>query len=110
MPARRREVIATATDAKTYELDRYVLDTLMADLVSHDHRPSSFLVYLAIVAASRRGRVILSYAELAERTGLSKRSAQMAVAALQNRRLIDVRKGKATDPPEYVPLSPWRRN
>jgi transcription initiation factor IIE alpha subunit len=97
-------------DAKTYELDRYVLDTLMADLVGHDHRPSSFLVYLAIVAASRHGRVTLSYAELAERTGLSKRSTQMAVAALQNRRLLDIHKRQATDPPEYVPLSPWRRH
>jgi hypothetical protein len=28
------------------EIDDYVLDTLMADLVGHDRQPSSFLVYL----------------------------------------------------------------
>jgi hypothetical protein len=38
-----------------YALDRYVLDTLMADLVGHDHKPSAFLVYLAITAAHAEG-------------------------------------------------------
>ena len=28
------------------ELDRYVPDILMRDLVGHDHAPSAFLVYL----------------------------------------------------------------
>ena len=28
------------------EIDDYVLDTLMADLVGHDRRPSAFVVYL----------------------------------------------------------------
>ena len=34
-------------------LDLYVVDTLMADLVGHDRSPSSFLVYLALVARRR---------------------------------------------------------
>jgi hypothetical protein len=65
------------------EIDAYVLDTLMADLVGHDRRPSAFLVYLAIWAAGSGGRAALSYADLAARTGLSRRAAQSAVALLQ---------------------------
>jgi len=94
----------------TYALDRYVIDTLMADLVGHDHRPSAFLVYLAILAAAGGGgRAALSYAELAERTGLSKRSTQNAVVVLRRRFLIEVVRRGATETPEYRPLSPWRR-
>jgi len=93
----------------TYALDRYVIDTLMADLVGHDHRPSAFLVYLVILAAAENGRAALSYAELAERTGLSKRSAQNAVATLRRRFLIAVVRRGTTETPEYRPMSPWRR-
>ncbi|MGH1556645.1 helix-turn-helix domain-containing protein [Caulobacter segnis] len=59
-----------------------MLDTLMADLVGHDHRPSSFLVYLAITGAHADGRASFSHAELAERTGQSRRTVQNAVEAL----------------------------
>jgi DNA-binding MarR family transcriptional regulator len=90
-------------------LDPYVLDTLMADLVGHDHRPSAFLVYLAIVAAAGDGRAALSHAELAERTGLSKRTVQTAVAALLRRSLIERLRRGPTETPHYRPLSPWRR-
>ena len=93
----------------SYVVDRYVIDTLMADLVGHDRRPSAFLVYLAILAAAADGRAALSHAELAERTGLSKRTAQLAVTALRNRSLIAVMKRGPTDIPQYRPLSPWRR-
>ena len=95
--------------AKSYVIDRYVLDTLMADLVGHDHRPSAFLVYLAILAASADGRASLSYADLAERTGLSKRTTQDAVAALTTRGLIETVRRGPTEPAEYRALSPWRR-
>jgi transcription initiation factor IIE alpha subunit len=90
-------------------LDPYVLDTLMADLVGHDHRPSAFLVYLAIVAAAGEGRAALSHTALAERTGLSKRTVQTAVAALRRRSLIETVRRGPTDTPQYRPLSPWRR-
>jgi hypothetical protein len=93
----------------SYALDRYVIDTLMADLVGHAHRPSAFLVYLAVLAAAANGRAALSYAELAERTGLSKRSTQNAVAALRRRFLIEVVRRGPTETPEYRPLTPWRR-
>jgi hypothetical protein len=35
--------------ATTLVIDPYVLDTLMRDLVGHDRRPASYLVYLAIL-------------------------------------------------------------
>jgi DNA-binding MarR family transcriptional regulator len=94
---------------RPYAVDAYIIDTLMADLVGHDHRPSAFLVYLAIVAAAAEGRAALSFADLAERTGLSKRTAQYAIAALRKRALIEVSKPRATEVPVYRPLSPWRR-
>jgi predicted DNA-binding transcriptional regulator len=95
---------------RPHVLDPYVLDTLMADLVGHDHRPSAFLVYLAIVAAAGDGRAALSHAALAERTGLSKRTAQAAVAVLLRRGLIECLRRGATETPQYRPLSPWRRD
>ena len=51
-----------------YSLDPYVIDVLMRDLVGHDRRPASFLVYLLLSAeqARRDGPVEISYEELAE--------------------------------------------
>jgi DNA-binding MarR family transcriptional regulator len=94
---------------RSYAIDPYILDTLMADLVGHDHRPSAFLVYLAILSAAAEGRAALSFSDLAQRTGLSKRTAQYAVAALRRRGLIEASKRGPTETPEYRPLSPWRR-
>ena len=95
--------------AQTYALDRYVLDTLMADLVGHDHRPSAFLTYLAIVSAHADGRANFSHAELAERTGLSRRAVQGAVDLLERRKLIAIGRRGRTEAATYVPLTPWRR-
>jgi CRP-like cAMP-binding protein len=94
---------------QSYALDRYVLDTLMADLVGHDHKPSAFLVYLAITAAHAEGRAVFSHAQLAERTGLSRRTAQSAVEVLKRRGLISAHRPGPTDAAIYVPLTPWRR-
>jgi hypothetical protein len=96
--------------ATFHVLDSYVVDTLMADLVGHDRRPSAFLVYLAIFAAAGpQGRAGLSYVQLAERTGLSKRAVQDAVKALARRGLIEASRRGPTDTPQYRPLAPWRR-
>ena len=35
-------------------LDDYVIDVLMRDLVGHDRRPVSFLVYLWLAAEQKR--------------------------------------------------------
>jgi DNA-binding MarR family transcriptional regulator len=95
--------------AQTYAIDRYVLDTLMADLAGHDHRPSAFLVYMAITAAHADGRASLSHAELAERTGQSRRTVQNAVEILKRRGLLAVSRLGPTEAATYVPLAPWRR-
>jgi hypothetical protein len=60
-------------------LDYYVIDVLVRDLVGHDRRPASFLVYLWLTAeqARRQGVVQMSYQELAESVGLSKSSAKL---------------------------------
>jgi len=85
------------------KLDDYVLDGLMRDLVGHDRRPASFLVYIWLAAEQQRGRkpVIISYSELAESTGISKSSAQAAVGWLVRRRLLSVTKENVTATPSY---------
>ena len=98
-----------ASSPGTYALDRYVLDTLMRDLVGHDRRPAAFMVYLSLTAAHAEGRASLSHAQLAERTGLSKRAVQDAVAHLLRRMLIAAARASATDIATYQPLTPWRR-
>ncbi|MEP7004445.1 MAG: helix-turn-helix domain-containing protein [Sphingomonas bacterium] len=87
-------------------LDRYVIETLMGDLVGHDRRPSAFLVYLLTEASDGEA---LSYATIAERTGLSRRSCQAAVAHLERRRLIEIVRRAENEAAIYRPLRPWRR-
>lgn len=93
----------------TIELDAYVTDTLMRDLVSHDRRPSAFLVYLAIAASAQDGARGLSYGDLAEMTGLSRRSVQDAIAHLARRKLVEVHRVGPTETALYRALRPWRR-
>jgi transcription initiation factor IIE alpha subunit len=93
----------------TISLDAYVMDVLLPDLVGHDRRPSAFLVYLLIASAGPGRRVALSHAQLAERTGLSRRSVQAAVALLHRRRLLEIVRRGATETAEYRALQPWRR-
>jgi hypothetical protein len=91
-------------------LDRYVTDVLLRDLVAHDRRPVSFLVYLWLAAEQqeKKGAVQISYRELAENIGVSKSAAQAAVAWLVRRKLITASKENVTATPSYLVLSPWR--
>jgi hypothetical protein len=93
-----------------FAIDDYVTDVLMRDLVGHDRRPVSFLVYLWLAAEQeRRGaEVQISYQELAESIGISKSAAQSAVAWLVRRKLLSVSKANATAVPCYAAQSPWR--
>ena len=93
------------------QIDDYVIDVLMRDLAGHDRRPVSFLVYLWLAAeqARRKGPVEISYQELAENAGISKSSAQSAIAWLKGRQLIGTKKGSVTATPEYAVKSPWRK-
>ncbi|HUB51359.1 MAG TPA: helix-turn-helix domain-containing protein [Terracidiphilus sp.] len=90
--------------------DEYVTDTLMRDLVGHDHKPVGFLVYLWIAAEQQRrgGEVRVSYREVAESIGVSKSSVQAAVAWLVRRKLLAVRKETVTATPAYTARAPWR--
>jgi len=91
-------------------LDDYVIHVLMRDLVGHDRRPVSFLVYLWLAAEQQRRKtsVQVSYQELAETIGISKSSVQAAVGWLIRRKLLAATKKNATAVPLYSVLSPWR--
>lgn len=93
-------------------IDRYVLDTLMPDLVGHDKRPSALLVYLFLWAhtAHPRGRkASASLRDIADGTGLSKRSVQEALRLLERRKLVARSKTMATSVAAYDVLRPWRK-
>ena len=91
-------------------IDEYVTDVLMRDLVGHDKRPVSFLVYLWLTAEQQRrdAPVRISYQELAESIGVSKSSAQTAVGWLLRRQLLQVSKATATATPIYKVQRPWQ--
>jgi hypothetical protein len=87
-----------------------VTDVLLRDLVGHDRRPVSFLVYLWLTAEQQRrdAAVQISYSELAETIGVSKSATQSAVRWLVRRRLLAASKENVTATPRYTVLSPWR--
>jgi hypothetical protein len=91
-------------------IDEYVIEVLMRDLVGHDRRPASFLVYLWLAAEQAKWKtaVQVSYQELAESVGVSKSSAQAAVRWLVGRRLLAASKKNATATLEYIVRSPWK--
>jgi hypothetical protein len=94
------------------KLDEYVLDSLMRDLVGHDRRPVSYLVYLWLAAEEQRQKkpVSISYSDLAQSVGVSKSSAQGAVAWLTHRKLISSTKANVTATPNYTVQTPWKAN
>ena len=98
-----------------FKLDPYITEVLMRDLVGHDRRPASFLVYIWITAEQqnearqRRGSAVsISYQELAESIGISKSSAPSAVAWLIRRKLLAATKATVTATPEYRAFTPWK--
>jgi hypothetical protein len=93
-------------------IDPYLIDVLLPDMIGHDKRPAAFALYLWLFAMTRgygRESAFFSYATLTDRTGLSKSSVQRAVAWLERRELVRVRKPSPTATPEYTVLTPWRR-
>ena len=96
---------------KRFSVDAYVMDTLMPDLVMHDHQPSAFLVYLHLCyrSAGRKGAVRTSHQQMVDATGLSKSAVQSAIRTLTRRRLLRATRHTTTSVPEYVVLRPWRR-
>ena len=94
------------------QMDAYILDSLMPDLVGHDHRPSAFITYLFLWRqASRTGGLVqVSLRDIADGTGLSKRAAQEALHVLARRRLVTSWQAHMTAVPEYQVLKPWERD
>ena len=94
------------------DLDDYILDVLMRDLVGHDKSPSAFLVYLHIWSQTESkgtDSAPLSHQRIAEQTGLSKSAVQSAIKILTRRKLVTATKPTITSTPEYHPQKPWRR-
>jgi hypothetical protein len=92
-------------------IDDYIFDTLMRDLVGHDHRPAAYLVYIWLCGeqARRADPLRISFPELAESTGLSRSATQSAISWLKRRKLLSATKANATDVPVYTIHAPWRR-
>jgi len=94
------------------KIDPYVIDTLMRDLVAHSRSAAAFLVYLQLYSRTHgvgRESVAMSHAALADWIGISKRSVQIAVAHLAERRLIRRKRSRPTAVPVYTVLTPWAR-
>jgi hypothetical protein len=91
-------------------IDTYVLDSLMPDLVGHDRRPAALLVFLYLWRRTESGAraAVVSLSMIADGTGLAKRSVQTALAHLQRRDLIGVRRASATAAPVVTLLCHWR--
>jgi Helix-turn-helix domain len=95
-----------------FNLDAYVIDVLLPDLVGHDRRPAAFLVYLFLLrhaAKLKRDSVSVSLQTIATKTGLSKSTVQAAVRHLRRRELLDPRvQATVADPARRV-MRPWSR-
>jgi hypothetical protein len=105
--------VAMGGGMRKIELDEYVVETLMRDLVGHDHHASAYLIYLFLWWLTDRtseARIAVSLNELADGTGLSKRAVQDAISRLHRRKLISIKRDSITAIPEYAVLRPWIRS
>src|SRR5262245_30797952 len=103
---------ARSAQSDVVEVDSYVLDTLMQDLIGHDRAPSAFVVYLHLWRHSfgvGETSVQTSLRSIAEGTGLSKRGIQEALTILARRQLVAIARESITDVPVYTVKRPWRR-
>jgi hypothetical protein len=93
-------------------LDAYLIDCLLPDLVGHDRRLASFVIYLYLyrhAAQQANWSVHMSHQSIAAATGLSRSAVQSALAHLQNRQLIATTRAHATAVPLHRVLRPWLR-
>jgi hypothetical protein len=94
------------------KMDPYVVDTLMRDLVAHSRSAAAFLVYLQLYRHTHgagRESVAMSHAVLADLIGISKRSVQISIRHLIERRFLRRRRTRPTAVPVYTVLTPWIR-
>lgn len=95
-----------------FNLDDYVVDVLMPDLVGHDRRPAAFIVYLFLLRRAAKGRrdtLSVSLQTIATKTGLSKSTVQAAIRHLRRRRLLDPSLAATVSDPLRRILRPWHR-
>ena len=96
---------------QTIPIDDYVIDVLMRDIVGHDQQTAAFLVYLYLYGQAARNKwklVAASLRMLADATGLSKSTVQIALANLRRRELIVTTRDHATATPRHRVLRHWR--
>jgi hypothetical protein len=93
-------------------IDAYVVDVLMPDLVGHDRRPATFVVYLFLLrqaAKARRDTISVSLQTIATNTGLSKSTVQTALRHLRRRKLLDPMIAATVVAPVRRIMRPWVR-
>lgn len=91
-----------------FGVDSYVVDVLMPDLVGHDRRPATFIVYLFLLRCAAKGKrdtFAVSLQTIATKTGLSKSTVQAAIRHLRRRKLME-QAGPATALVRKL-LRPW---
>ena len=88
-------------------VDGCALEMLMRGLVGYNRRPAACLM---VVTANADGRSFASHAQLAERTGRSKRTVQDALRHLVKRSLVAVERRGRTEAAAITPLTPWLRD
>ncbi|HKR64491.1 MAG TPA: helix-turn-helix domain-containing protein [Thermoanaerobaculia bacterium] len=97
---------------ETVRIDRYILETLLADLVGHDKFPTAFVVYVHLwnrTFGEDAKSVRTSHQRIADDTGLSKSGVQAALRHLNKRKLVRSVRETQTATPEHFVLRPWRR-
>jgi hypothetical protein len=97
---------------KQISLEAYVVDSLLPDLVGHDGRLSSFIVYLYLyrhASSDPEWSVRASHQSIASAIGLSRSAVQTALAHLQSRELISTSRAHPTAVPLHLVNRPWSR-
>jgi hypothetical protein len=100
------------TTMERVAIDAYVVDVLMPDLVGHDRRPATFVVFLFLLrraAQGRRDTVSVSLQTIATKTGLSKSTVQTALRHLRRRKLLDPTVTATVTAPVRRIMRPWVR-
>lgn len=95
----------------TISVDSYVIDSLMPDLVGHDHKPAAFIVYIHLYHQAHRDswQSRLSHQAIADATGLSRSAVQSALLHLQRRQLVLTSRANPTAVPLHRVQRPWLR-
>ena len=92
--------------------DAYLVDSLLPDLVGHDRRLSSFVVFIYLyrkACQQANWSVRMSHQAIAAATGLSRSAVQSALAHLQHRQLIATSRAHPTAVPLHRVLRRWLR-